>query len=108
MSDDRTANAMNTESAGNSYSEAHPHEPDIAPVYDDEGRCLVCGRDYWQSEAERYAQRNGDLLRMLALILWKAEGGISISPKVQNELPAFEISRTDDIDGTINLSVVEA
>jgi len=25
------------------YSDRHPHEPEIPPVYDDEGRCVICG-----------------------------------------------------------------
>lgn len=27
----------------NQVSTKHPHEPAVAPVYDPEGRCLVCG-----------------------------------------------------------------
>lgn len=40
---------------------AHPHEPETAPVYDPEGRCLVCtvavlsGEvEHWRSKATAY------------------------------------------------------
>lgn len=31
-----------SEHSQNFYSEKHPHEPEIAPVYDTDGRCLIC------------------------------------------------------------------
>lgn len=34
-------------------SEKHPHEPEIPPALDDEGRCLVCGLLVQLDEAER-------------------------------------------------------
>ena len=24
------------------YGLEHPHEPEVAPIFDDEGRCLIC------------------------------------------------------------------
>jgi hypothetical protein len=34
----------------NEYSPLHPHEPETAPVYDHEGRCLVCGCEWRDQE----------------------------------------------------------
>jgi hypothetical protein len=30
------------EDTNNTYSTKHPHEPEIPPSFDEEGRCLVC------------------------------------------------------------------
>jgi hypothetical protein len=41
----------------NSYSPRHPHEPEIPPALDAEGRCLICGlfveRDRLQQAVDR-------------------------------------------------------
>lgn len=34
-------------------SDKHPHEPEIPPALDEEGRCLVCGLAVQLGEAER-------------------------------------------------------
>jgi len=41
-------------STTNKVSSVHPHEPEQAPIYDPQGRCLVCSRLYWTAEAERW------------------------------------------------------
>ena len=39
--------------SSNECSTSHPHEPRIAPVYDAEGRCLVCGIEWRLEELVR-------------------------------------------------------
>ena len=31
----------------------HPHEPEVAPIFDPEGRCLVCGCQWRDEQIER-------------------------------------------------------
>jgi len=40
--------------AVNEVSTKHPHEPEIEPIIDAEGRCLVCSRLHWTAEADRW------------------------------------------------------
>lgn len=54
-----------TETATDFVDPRHPHEPEVAPVLDAEGRCLVCGCQ-WRDE--QIAQRDAfimDLIRHL-------------------------------------------
>lgn len=40
----------------NEYDPRHPHErrePPVRPVFDSEGRCLVCGREILEERVEK-------------------------------------------------------
>jgi hypothetical protein len=37
----------------NFYDPRHPHEPEVAPVFDPEGRCLVCGCQWRDQQIDR-------------------------------------------------------
>jgi len=36
----------------NYFSTRHPHEPEIPPAYDNEGRCLICGLQLELAQAQ--------------------------------------------------------
>lgn len=45
----------------NVVSTKHPHEPATGPIYDIEGRCLVCSREYHASLIEKL---EGEIARL--------------------------------------------
>ncbi len=44
---------MTTEENPNQYSPRHPHEPEVVPVYDKPGRCLICVELVLKADIER-------------------------------------------------------
>lgn len=46
----------------NTFDPRHPHEPEIAPVFDGEGRCLVCGCQ-WRDQ--QIAQRDAFIMALI-------------------------------------------
>lgn len=62
MSEHAKANKVNGPNRVNEASSLHPHEPDIPPALDAEGRCLVC---IIQARAERIEAVARNLLRYI-------------------------------------------
>jgi hypothetical protein len=57
---------MEGEVMTNTVSELHPHQMNgrnIEPVYDSEGRCLVCGCEWRDQECQRLSRHIEDELR---------------------------------------------
>jgi hypothetical protein len=67
------------------YSPLHPHEPDVAPVLDSEGRCLVCAIAVLEERQQQQDEEIERLTRERDEALGVREGLISPVQKVIEE-----------------------
>lgn len=80
---------MQTESA--TYSLQHPHEPEVAPIYDAEGRCLICVVSVRDGQIANLEEQVQALETQLA----GAEGGWEAANRLKEQVETLQVNEKD-------------
>lgn len=62
------------------FNPRHPHEPDVAPVFDAEGRCLICGCQWRDTEIAAWMNGVADFVEPMGFDREAACGPADLLP----------------------------